>query len=172
MENKVGTPATILLLFFSCVWATEICAGSGKKDALLTDNRTYLVVQVWCSFLVGDECSKSLGTFVVRTYAIHCGSKKAGDLVLALSWACWVYFDNSGIHLNFVHSICVCVQGFMPFPGSVSHDFKNSPGSVKIILMKISFKIQFPLQGPYLKPCRFPLTLAGAEGNSTLKRQF
>lgn len=37
---------------------------------------------------------------------------KCGGSGLALSWVCWEYFDDSGIHLNFGHSMCPRIYAF------------------------------------------------------------
>lgn len=91
-----------------------------------------------------------------------------GGLVLALSWVCWEYFDNSGILLNLVHSIYV----FKALCLFLAVCPMTLPGNLKIVLMKISFKIQFPLQGPHPEPCQFPLTLAAVKGIVLWRNSF
>lgn len=80
-------------------------------------------------------------------------------------WQLWYPFEFWPFYL--------CVQGFMPFPGCVSHDFRNLPASRKIILMRNSFKVWFPLQEPKLQPCWFPLNPAEVKGNfDNFNKQF
>lgn len=73
-------------------------------------------------------------------------------------WQLWYPFEFWPFYL--------CVQGFMPFPGCVSHDFRNLPARMKIILMEN--KVFFLPQEPQLQPCWFPLTPAEVRENTTL----
>lgn len=91
-----------------------------------------------------------------------------GDLVLALSWVCWEYFDKSGILLNLICSIYV----FKALCLFLAVYPMTLPGKLKIVLMKISFKIQFPLPEPHPEPHQFPLTLAAVIGIVLWRNSF